>query len=336
VLSSLGCSVLVSTYQSGRVIALRADGDGLNTHFRAFSSPMGIAHRGSMLALGTKTEVLVYQNQRALASRVEPPGHDAVFVPRRSHTTGDIRIHDLAFVGDELWAVNTRFSCLATLDDDYSFEPQWRPSFVSALTPEDRCHLNGLAVVDDEVRFVTALGTSDTADGWRDGKVTGGVVIDVPSREIVASGLCMPHSPRWHDGRLWLLESGRGILGVVSPESGTFEPVARVPGFARGLSFVGPYAFIGLSQVREHVFAGLPLTENPEAERTCGVWIVDVRNGATVAFLRFDGVVRELFEVTVLPGIRMPEIVEPGASLVEGAYVLSDRALADVPVERRA
>jgi uncharacterized protein (TIGR03032 family) len=327
---------MVSTYQSGRLIVVRAGDGALNTHFRAFPSPMGIARNDQTLALGTKAQVLVYQNQPAVIARLEEPErHDACFMPRRSHTTGDIRIHDLAYADNELWVVNTRFSCLATLDDNFSFVPRWRPPFVTALAPEDRCHLNGLCVIDDEPRFVTALGDSDEVDGWRDHKVEGGVLVDIPSGELVTRGMCMPHSPRWHDGRLWLLESGRGVLVTVDLDTGARTDVASVPGFARGLSFVGPFAFIGLSQVREHVFDGLPLT-GEGVDRNCGVWVVDVRNGATVAWLKFDGNVQEIYEVLALPGTRYPEIVEPTADLVDAGFLLPDHALADVPADLRS
>jgi len=336
ILEAAACSLLVSTYQSGRLIIVRSNDGALNTHFRAFASPMGIARRGATLALGTRSEVLLFQNQPAVSDRLEPPGrHDAVFMPRGAHTTGDIRIHDLAFAGEELWAVNTRFSCLVTLDEDHSFVPRWRPPFVTALSPGDRCHLNGIAMVDDRPTYVTALGISDEDGGWREDKATGGVVLDVASGEPVATGLCMPHSPRWHDGRLWVLESGRGVLGVVDLADGTVETVATVPGFARGLGFAGPFAFIGLSQVREHVFEGLPLTAEG-VERACGVWVIDTRSGDTAAFLRFEGIVQEIFEVAVLEGIRYPEITEPRAELVDTAFVLPDDAIAQVAQEIRS
>jgi uncharacterized protein (TIGR03032 family) len=190
-------------------------------------------------------------------------------------------------------------------------------------------------VVDDRPRFVTVLGLTDEPGGWRERKADGGALLDVDSGDVVVSGLCMPHSPRWHDGRLWVLESGRGSLSVVDPQRGVVEPVAVLPGFTRGLAFMGPYAFVGLSQVREHVFEGLPLTAEG-VERNCGVWVVDVRSGETVAWLRFDGIVQELYEVLVLPGIRMPEIIEPGDALTEGAFVLDDTALAEVPLASRS
>jgi uncharacterized protein (TIGR03032 family) len=266
----------------------------------------------------------------AVAARLEPAGkHDACFVPRRVHVTGDIRIHEIAFAGGELWIVNTRFSALCTLDGDSSFVPRWRPPFVSHLAAEDRCHLNGMAVVDDRVRYVTALGATNTAGGWRENKAGGGVLLDVDSGEIILRGLSMPHSPRLHDGRFYLLESGKGTLAWADLRSGTVETIAELPGFTRGLALAGPFAFVGLSQVREtNVFGGIPLTERVP-ERQCGVWAIDLRSGAVAGFLRFEGDVREIFDVQLLPGIRYPELLELDAPLVATSFSVPDETLGE-------
>lgn len=330
ILRDLQISLLVSTYQSGRIIAVREEGGRLNTHFRSFQSPMGIAVGKQHLAIGTKCHVWQYRNQPAVAQKLDPPGkHDACFLPRSSHVTGDIRIHELAFAENELWLVNTRFSCLCTLDDEHSFVPRWRPRFVSHLAPEDRCHLNGITVIENRVRFATALGQTNTAQGWREHKANGGCVIDVGSSEIVAAGLSMPHSPRWYEGRFWILESGKGTLAILDLRSGKVETVVELPGFTRGLAFAGPYAFVGLSQVREGVFGGIPLTERLQ-DRACGVWVVNIRSGRIVGFLRFAEAIQEIFDIQVLAGIRYPELSDPEGDLITGAYVLPDAALADV------
>jgi uncharacterized protein (TIGR03032 family) len=292
---------------------------------------MGVAYNGRDLAIGTRSEIMVFQNQPALSARLDPPGrHDGCFVVRHRHSTGDIRVHDLAWGAEGLWVVNTRFSCLATLDDQHSFVPRWRPPFVSALAAEDRCHLNGLAVIDGAPKYVTVLGTTDEAGGWRERKADGGAVVDVPSGELVSAGLSMPHSPRWHDGRLWVLESGRGQLVVVDPATGARPDVAEVPGFARGLTFAGRYALVGLSRVREHTFDGLPLTRDRTEPLQCGVWIVDTVTGEIAGHLAFTGFVQEIFEVTVLAGLRYPELVEPGAPIGDTAFVLPDDAMRDL------
>jgi uncharacterized protein (TIGR03032 family) len=335
-LQELGLSVLVSTYQAGKLVVLRADGGVLNTHFRDFSRPMGLAVQGGRLAIGTSLEIWEFHDLPAVAPRLEPVGkHDACFLPRLAHTTGDVAIHEMAWVADELVFVNTRFSCLCVRDPLHSFRPIWRPKFVTAYTPDDRCHLNGLGLKDGRIQCVTALGRTDAPGGWRQNKRDGGLLIDVAANEVIAAGLAMPHSPRWVDGRLWLLESGTGSIGLVDPASGRYEPVARLPGFTRGFDVFGPYAFIGLSQVRESaVFSGIPLVERNE-RRSCGVWALDLRSGQTVAWVEFEDAMQEIFAVQVLPGKRFPDVINDDRRRIAGSYLVPDEALADVPAALR-
>lgn len=328
-LRRLGISLLASTYQSGRLILLRAESTTtLNTHFRLFNSPMGIAVGDGRIALGTEREVWDYRNMPAVAKKVEPAGkHDACYVPRKIHVTGDIRIHEIGFAGGDLWMVNTRFSALCTLDADSTFVPRWRPPFITRLAAEDRCHLNGMAIVEDRIRYVTALGVTDTAGGWRENKARGGVLMDVPSGEIVLHGLSMPHSPRRYGDRFFILESGKGSVATADLATGRVETITELPGFTRGLAFAGPFAFVGLSQVREsNIFGGIPLTERV-AERECGVYAIDLRTGNTAAFLRFEGDVREIFDVQVVPNAVYPELLELNSPLVASSYSVPDEKL---------
>jgi uncharacterized protein (TIGR03032 family) len=334
----LGISLIVSTYQAGKAIVVRNDSGRLNTHFRTFSKPMGIVADHTRLTIGGANTVWEYRNMPAVAKKLEPAGkHDACYLPRRIHVTGDIDIHELARDGsDKLWVVNTRFCCLCTLDAEHSFYPRWRPPFVSAIAPEDRCHLNGIAIVDGRPKYVTALGESNTAAGWRENKARGGILIDVESNKILLRGLSMPHSPRWHQGKLWVLESGEGSLAQVDLEQRTWRTVARLPGFTRGIDFVGPLAFIGLSQVRESaVFSGIPLVERVR-ERTCGVWIINIETGTIVGFLRFEAGVQEIFAVQILRGMRFPELLEWDDQRLAHSYVLPDETLADVVLPNEA
>jgi uncharacterized protein (TIGR03032 family) len=339
-LRQLGASLLVTTYQAGKLVVVRDEGDRLNTHFRAFQAPMGMALAGGRLAVGTQMQVWEFVDVPAVAARLDPPGrHDACFLPRSSHITGNIQVHEMAWgAGGELWAVNTRFSCLCTLDRSASFTPRWRPRFVSALEPTDRCHLNGLAMVDGRPRYVTALGETDSPDGWRADKARGGVLIDVDSGEVITRSLSMPHSPRWYAGRLWVCESGSGTLGYIDPNTGRYEPIAEVPGFTRGLDFAGPFAFVGLSQVRESaIFSGIPITERlAEDERTCGVCVIDLQSGQPVALLRFETAVQEVFAVTALHGRRYPELINDDENLLGNSFVVPDASLADVSPLLRA
>ena len=339
ILDQLGLSLAVTTYQAGKLVLVRSDQGLINTHFRAFPKPMGMAIEKHRLAIGTVNEVMEFRNVPAVAAHLEPPGkNDACYMPRAAHVTGNVQIHEMAYVDGQLWFVNTRFSCLATHDLDHSFTPQWRPSFISAYAPEDRCHLNGLCVHEGRPRWATALGETDTAGGWRENKKDGGILIDIDSNEIICRQLSMPHSPRWHQGRLWLLESGTGSLGHVDLATGRYEPIVFLDGFTRGLEMLGNLAFVGLSQVRETAtFSGIQITERlEETERTCGVWVVDIQQGKTVAFLKFEDAVQEIFAVVALPGMRFPDLVNEDPQLIGSSFVLPDAALQDVPEELRS
>ncbi len=340
-LDELQASLLVTTYQAGKLLVLRNGSSGvLNTHFRNLSKPMGLAYTQGKLAIGCNVDIWEFHNVPAVCGKLDQSTngekHDACFLPRRSHCTGDIQIHEMTWDQEDLVFVNTAFSCLSRRSDRYSFEPIWRPKFINCLLPGDNCHLNGLATREGQVKYVTALGETNTPGGWRENKRSGGIVIDVEWNEIVTRDLCMPHSPRWHRDRLWLLESGDGTIGWVDAATGRYHSVAQLPGFTRGLSFLGPWAFVGLSMVRESAwFSGIPLAERQEV-RDCGVWIVNIDSGETVAFCKFEEGVQEIFAVELLTGIRFPDLVNHDLELVSHSYVLDEAALADVPDEFRS
>lgn len=330
-LDTIKGSLLISTYQAGQWVLLRSDGDTINTHFLSMEKPMGAAFQNGRLALGTGPRVWEYRAMPMVAPKVEPANkHTNCYLPRHQHVTGDIDIHEMAFDGKgELWVVNTRMSCLCTLDAAHSVVPRWRPPFVSGYSLTDRCHLNGLAMRDGEPRYATALGETDDTAGWRENKVDGGLLMDVSDNRIISRGLSMPHSPRWHQDRLLLLESGDGNICRINEETGEKSVIARLPGFTRGMDFAADVAFIGLSEVRETaMFAGLPLTRR-EDDRKCGVWAVDTTSGQVLAFLLFTGAVREIFSVQLLPD-RFPVLLEPEHPLVRSSFALPDQAMNDV------
>lgn len=310
VLRQLDASLVITTYQANKLLVVRVAGPGLSTLVRTFERPMGLAVGSDRLVLGCRDQIWEFRSAPAIAPQVEPAGqHDACFLPRTSHVTGDIGVHEIAFAGDELWVVNTRFSCLCTLDPAYSFVPRWRPPFVTDLAAEDRCHLSGLAIVNGRPAYVTALGATDVRDGWRANKAQGGCLIEVSSGAITSRGLSMPHSPRWHDGRLWLLESGTGQLVLVDRVMGQRQAVAELPGFARGLALSGRYAFIGLSKIRStSAMDGVPLAER-RGQLKCGVAVVDLISGCVCAMLEFQTAVEEIFDIQLLVRVHFPEVL---------------------------
>ena len=329
-LNQAGASLVVSTYQAGKLILLRANDENLNTHFVSLPKPMGVAFDNNRLSVGSGAKVIDYFNMSNVGPKVEPVDtHNAAFLPRRTHVTGDIDIHEMGFdVDGELWIVNTKMSCLCTLDINHSIVPRWRPPFITGYDLTDRCHLNGLAMRDGKARYVTALGTSDKPQGWRENKAFGGMLMDIQDNRMIAEGLSMPHSPRWYREKLWVLESGAGQLITVDENTGEKTVIAQVPGFCRGIDFIERYALIGLSEVRETaVFAGLPLTER-EQDRKCGVWIVDIETGDTVGFLVFSGGVQEIFSVQLVPW-SYPALLDLDDPLLHSSYSIPDEAIKD-------
>src|SRR5262245_48133277 len=315
-LSQLGVSLLVSTYQAGKVVAVGVAAGELTLSYHNFERAMGLAVKADALAVAARAQVWFLHAAPDLAARVEPAGrHDACFLTRSSHFTGEVQAHELAWAGDELWLVNTAFGCLCTLDTRHSFVPRWKPPFLTALAAEDRCHLNGLAMADGRPAYVTALAETDTPQGWRANKVHSGCLIDVASGQTVSRGFAMPHSPRVHGGRVWMLHSGSGQLVLIDPKSGKAQTVAELPGYARGLALYDRFAFVGLSKIREtSTFGGMPIAER-RPELKCGVGVVDLGTGRLAAHLEFVSGVEEIFDVQVVPAARCPALSGPYASL---------------------
>lgn len=319
-------SLAISTYQSGKLFLVghretgpEGGGDLRTAVFeRTFERVMGLWSNDQTLWMSTAWQLWRLENDLSPDEQYE--GYDRNFVPRAAFVTGEIDIHDLGVGTDgRLVFVNTLFGCLATTSDRYSFEPLWKPSFLSKLAPEDRCHLNGLAWENGCPRYVTVCGQTDVFDGWRGCRTGGGAVLDTTAgggeEEVVATGLSMPHSPRLLDGKLWLLDSGTGYLGYILPHSGVdhFERVAFCPGFARGLAIHNGCAIVGLSRARrERTFYGLPLDDElakRKAEPMCGVMVIELASGNVLHWLRLGGAVDELYDVAVLPGVKRPRLV---------------------------
>jgi len=303
------------------------DGRQVTLLMRDFDKPLGLAIEGDRLVLATRYELWIFANSRLLARDYledQPGRYDALYLPRVTYHTGDLHTHDIAVEGDELLLVNTRFSCLCRLSCDFSFAPVWKPDFVTDLVPEDRCHLNGLAMREGGAKYATALGITDSPGGWRENKARGGVLIDVETHAILADGMAMPHSPRWYDGRLWVLNSGTGELLLIDPATGEWSVVCALPGYLRGLCFAGPYALVGLSKIREkHIFGGLPIQERYD-KLLCGVAVVDTRSGEQVGLFEYTAGCEEIYDVQFLPGVYRPTILNLDKPAVRQAITNPD------------
>lgn len=322
VLSELGCSLLVSTYQASQLVSIGCHEGSLAVAMHKFDNVMGVAPSEDCLAVGARGMIWQMRPEHNRAASIPPAGaYDKCFLTRKSHVTGHIHVHEMIWVEGQLLVVNTLFSCLCTLDDNFSFVPVWKPNFITALKGEDRCHINGIAKDRGRARFVSMMAQSDTAGGWRENKNTTGLVMEIGSQTVVTQGLSMPHSPRVFNDALWVLNSGYGSLDRVDLGTGKREQIVTLPGYARGLSFHGNFAFIGLSKIRETaVFGGVPLAEYHD-ELRCGVVCVDLTKGESVAYFEFEDHVTEIFDVQVLSNTRNPHLVGPNFQLDSSAPV---------------
>ena len=312
-LSSSRISLAITSYQTGRVYLVGCDKAGRVSFFeRIFERAMGIVGNAQRMYLGGLYQLWRFENVLR-PNEVIHGQFDKCYVPRNAQTIGDLDIHELGICKNgKVVFVNTKYSCIAELSQTHSFKAIWKPEFISKIAPEDRCHLNGLAMVDGAPKYVTAVCKSDAVDGWRDRRHDGGVVIDMDTNEIVCEGLSMPHSPRWANGKLWVLNAGTGHLGWVDFKTKSFVPLAFFPGFLRGLSIVGNIAAVGLSKPRNKRFEGLQLDAEltkRDVEPWCGVQIVSLTNGDVQHWIRFEGDISEIFDISFLPNVRNPMMV---------------------------
>jgi uncharacterized protein (TIGR03032 family) len=310
-LNQLGCTIALSTYQAGKLVFLSAkDDEKLMQLPRTFVRAMAIGIDNNKMAIATRDGVIVLVNEPTLAPRYpkQPDTYDSFYAPRATYYTGRVDIHGLDWGKDGLWAVITSFSCLALIDDTYSFTPRWRPPFITELTAEDRCHLNGVVMSEGSPLYVTTLGTGDGPQSWRESLPGGGALIHVPSNTMLMEHLSMPHSPRLYDGCLYMLLSATGEVVRVDPKQRTYETVNKIEGFVRGMARCGDYLFIGRSRLRKNAstFKDLPIAEKA---LTSGVTVLHLPTGAIVGSIKFESSVDEIYDVQILPGMTRPGII---------------------------
>lgn len=349
--SQLNFSVAFTSYQAGRLMVVRSDGEKLDINFKSFPRPMGLATTKNSLTLGTFTQVIKFQRDDRLLRQIKKPlpgiedditaprlkdaskknddgdedsqerykslhepvdaRVDACFITRSTHHTGMINIHDIAWGEQGLWAVNSSFSCLATLEPDYSFVPRWKPPFISALAPEDRCHLNGMAMEGGKPAYVTTFSKFDEPSRWRKSDHFDGTLIDVQSNEIVADGLTMPHSPRCYRGKVYFCDSGHGRINCYDPMNGSVETLVELPGYSRGMDFFGSIMVVGLSRVRQTNVARPAPVGQKFQETWSGVWLINLEDSSVIGSIRFTGNVDQIYDVSVVDHCAFPEIIEP-------------------------
>ncbi len=311
-LNKLNCSIALSTYQAGKIVLIspHPDNERLVTLPRSFIKPMGIAVKEDKMVVSLKDEVIVFQNSRQLATHYpnKQNTYDSLWLPRTTYYTGLVDMHDIAFGDDGIYAVNTSFSCICKIDGEYNFTPIWKPYFIKDITPGDLCHLNGMVILDGKPKYVTALGTTNTPQGWKENIISGGVLMDVDKNEIILNNLAMPHSPKMYNNDLYLLTSASGEFIKVDLENKSYQTLKKFDGFCRGLSFHGDFAFIGFSKLRKNSSTFAKLSFSDKANFS-GIKIIHMPTNAEVGEIIYETSVDEIYEVIVLENMIRPNIL---------------------------
>ncbi|MGA1932839.1 TIGR03032 family protein [Arcobacter sp. YIC-464] len=356
ILKALNISLAVTSYQSERLILVRSDEEGnLDTNLKAFPRPMGVYVDEDRITLGTLTSVVEFRRSDEVLESIkkgsldntgnftkkvlekdkeemqrlkderekelsEIKKADSLYLHRASLTTGMINIHDIAWGDEGLWVVNSTFSCLSTLSPDSSFVARWKPPFISELVPEDRCHLNGMAMLDGKPKYVTTFNKEDTRDSWNETKIYDGTLIDVDTNEILIDGMIMPHSPKVYNGEVYVCDSGYGTVFKYNPITKERTQIVKLQGFTRGLYFYGGIMFVGTSQVRVSDMKN-PMPISKEYNETyAGVWMINLEDNSVIGYIKFDGDVDQIYDVAIIPDSINPEIISEDSSLTRHIF----------------
>lgn len=305
-------SVLITTYQAGKLIILGSkNGKELYQTPISLKKPMGIALQDKKMAVACLDEILFFSSEENVQDVLNLDGsnYDNAYTHRSTYHTGILDVHDLSFGEGVLWGVNTLLSCLAVYDINFSFRPKWKPPFIQALVPEDRCHLNGMAILNKVPKYVTALSKTNVEKGWREDKMKTGVLMSVPEGEIIMDSLAMPHSPRIYENKLYVLESGNGNLIEMNMETNEWKVIFNFGCFVRGLSFIGNVAVIGKSKIRETSkdFNDLQVKEG---STNAGLIFFDIVKKQVVGGINYTNSVEEIFDVQILENTTNPAILK--------------------------
>lgn len=324
-----GFSVVMGTRSMGDLIVLSVPNpDSVNFHIVNFPLCMGMDIQGDHLAVACQTDIREYHDM-LVHPTIQSPVYQKCYSPRSISFTGDLDIHEMKYnsAGTPIF-IASKYNCLGVPSATHSMKPVWQPKFIKELKPVDACHLNGLCMENGEAKYVSFFAPTAEPNGWRNMPFNSGMLWSVEEQEAVCTGLVQPHSPRLHEGELYVLNSGAGEFGRVDLQTGKYECIAFVGGYGRGLSFVGDYAIFGISKPRHNVYIdNFPLHDRlralGEIDR-CQLVTVNLKTGNVIPAVTFEGAARELFDTIVIPDCRhavvmnLDEAQHPDLVVLEG------------------
>lgn len=313
-LRRLDITLLVSREYEHFVLAIGASGTTFRTSWFPVPHPTGIAvdRRGRRIHLAsTRNPNVLFELAPAsgfLPRRDLPPPRDCdrVLLPTRSRfLPGSAYLHDLAMIGGCLYGASTGQNAVVRLHYDREMTPAWWPKSIERRGGprlfRNHLQLNSIAAGSTlKESFFTA---SSEAIG---SKVPGdpaypvdgmGVLFSGASRVPVGRGLTRPHSSRNHKGQVWVDNSGYGELSRL--QDGRFEPLARLPGWTRGLCLVDGVAFVGTSRVIPGYEKYAPGVDPRQS--LCAIHAIDLRTGQVLGRMQWP-YGYQIFAIEWIPG----------------------------------
>jgi len=315
------CTFVITSYKSHTLIFLGVRNDTIYTYTMMQERPTGIAIKDDKLYVSNIGNIVTYVNRGAIETPLNGM-FDTNYCVKNINVSAHIDVHDICVSDDcqsnksseTLFYCSTGLNSICTPSDKYTCNIYWTPPWIKLNDKgnppnEDRCHLNGLCCLDGKPKYVTAVCMRDYLGAWQE-HMNEGVVYDVVENKVVCDKLIMPHSPRVYKNKIWILESGSGYFGYI--DGGKFIKKTFLPGFLRGLDFIGNFAVICTSLDRhDHAFRDTPVSRKLKADgrdSKCGIWVIDLENFEIESYLHFSDI-KELYDVRIIPNSQTPRVL---------------------------
>ena len=215
-----------------------------------------------------------WQLWRFVDAMTDPPNTvlRRFLLPQSGHTLGLVGASDLVITSAGPLLASALFGCLALPDECMAFRAVWAPPWITALRPEGRSGLSGVAVRDGLADTVTLTTRNDEpgADQVLEGQ---GLVISTEGDEVIG-GLTAPRHPRWWRSALLVAEGGSGRLLAVDPvRHGRIDHRgARGPRWSRGARFPCGAWRQRRDTLWRHGPCGRPFGRRRNASATVSAW----------------------------------------------------------------
>jgi uncharacterized protein (TIGR03032 family) len=288
-LEALKITLFVTREYENMVVALTAAHGTLTQTILPLPHPSGIAadrKNGLLYIASTRNpnyilEMIAVKDNASKTSFMLPA--------RQKYYPGAYYFHDLAFIGDKLYAnsVGQNGVVEVTMDCTAADPVCWTPASIGKRTERNHIQLNSIAAgktLKDSFFSASAAKPIKQKPGEIDFPVDKkGVIFSGATGEVICTGLTRPHSAKMINRKLWVNNSGYGEVGFV--QNSIFAPVSKQDGWTRGLCAIKGIAFVGISRILPRFAHYAPGVDANKAY--CGLVAIDLKTGKTCGKLEW-------------------------------------------------